>query len=170
MAAWNHTWCCVPKFPSFRTTARQLGISRASTPSHNCASDPIRYPPTRRAWVRIAASSEGHRPLGSCHLVPEWSGDRNRSLISKITKFHVKHLKLVCWWLKSTFKAVPSRPWRFSERTNKVPCLEDFTSTHFFNSLRFSSNRPEGGQEPSSGSSSPAAEAFSSCHHWKSSE
>ena len=42
---------------------------------------------------------------------------------------------------KNTFNAVPSLPLRLSRNTRRVPYLDDFTSTHFFNSLKFSSNR-----------------------------
>ena len=44
---------------------------------------------------------------------------------------------------------VPSLPLRLSRSTRRVPYLDDFKSTHFFNSLKFSSNRS--GWTPDSG-------------------
>lgn len=58
-------------------------------------------------------------------------------------KFSIKNNQTKSNQIKSTeitFNAIPSLPLRLSRTTNSMPYFGDLISTHFFNSLKFSSN------------------------------
>lgn len=60
----------------------------------------------------------------------------------------------------NTFNAVPSLLWRLSRVTKRIPYLDDFTSTHFFSSLKFSSNKSGWVSSPDADGSSVLSAGF----------
>lgn len=68
---------------------------------------------------------------------------------------------------ENTFSAVPSLPWCLSRVIERIPYLEDFTSTHFWSSLKLSSNCSSSTPEPASfePSVTTEAEGLSPCNN-----